>query len=247
MLLGFGLLGILGWDSVRVSQDFGWFAYAPESDGQAFLGVEQYLSGSSLESNSVVLAIYEQGHYPMRDWLWPVLVMVTLVATVGWYSRRAGGSVRRHVALALGGGVAVLVGYVAVGIAAAAEEAPGLVSSVGLPLLVLGGVAGAWVLLRLGPGRRAAAMISVGCLVVGVGTVLGVLAPGLYEPVIIAAGLFALARFERSRLLAIVAGMVLVVMMMFPVGTMSMLLPAAVALAGGVVALVRQGDTPAPA
>ena len=29
VLLGFGLLGLLGWHSVRPDQGFGWFAYAP--------------------------------------------------------------------------------------------------------------------------------------------------------------------------------------------------------------------------
>jgi hypothetical protein len=236
VLLGFGLLAMLGWDS----EDFGWFAYAPSSDGGTYLGTEQYVA-----RNSVVLVRFEQGRYPPRDWPWPVLVTTTFVATVAWYGwrarRSADVSTLRYVALALGGGIAVLVGYAAAGIADVAEDPAGFVSSVGLPLLALGGVAGAWALSRHGPGRRVAALVSVGCLVVGLGTVLGTWSPGLYDPVVIAAGLFALARLERSRLLVVVAATALVAMVAFPTGTLSMLLPAAVALAGAIAALAYQG------
>lgn len=233
VLLGFGLLAMLGWDSVP---DHGWFAYAPSPDGMGEYGV----------GNSVVLVRFEQDQYPPRDWPWPVLVTATFVATVAWYGWRAGDPVRRYVALALGGGVAILVGYVATGMADVAHDPAGFVSSVGLPLLALGAVAGAWARLRPGPGRRVAALISVSCLVVGVGTVLGTWAPGLYDPVVIAVGLFVLARLERSRLLAAVAAVVLVAMVVFPTGTLSTLLPAALTLAGAIVALAHQ-SRPAPA
>jgi hypothetical protein len=186
----------------------------------------------------------------MRDWPWAVLVTTTLVATAAWYgwrARRAGGSVRGHVALAVGGGIVVPTGYVVVGMADTTTDPAKLVTSVGLPLIGLGVLAMAWAYFRLGPGRKAAALISAACLVVGLGTVLGAWSPGLVDPVIIAGGLLALARFEHSRLLAAVAVAVLLVMAVFPVGTLSTLIPAVILLAAAIVAVVRQSGAPEPA
>ena len=90
-------------------------------------------------------------------------------------------------------------------------------------------------------------MTSAICLLVGTGTVLGAWAPGLLEPVVITGGLLALARFERSRLLAVVALLVLAAMLVFPVSTLSMLVPAMVVLAAAITVLVRQGGTSEPA
>jgi hypothetical protein len=50
----------------------------------------------------------------------------------------------RYPPLALGGGIAVLVGYAAAGTADVTDDPAGFVSSVGLPLLALGVVAAAW-------------------------------------------------------------------------------------------------------
>jgi hypothetical protein len=253
VLLGFGLLGLLGWDSVRSGQDFGWFADAPQLPyhayantqfGSVFVGESQVLVGSTSDA-----VRFETARYPMQDFAWTVLVMATLVVTMAWYgwrARRAGGSVRAYVALAVGGGVAVPAAYVVVGMASAMPDPAGLVTSVGLPLVVLGALAGAWAY-SLRPWRRTATTIGVVCLVIGVGTLLGALAPGLLGPVVIAGGLLALARFERSRLLAVAAGTVLVAMVAFPVGTPSMLIPAMVLLAVAIVALVRQSGAGAPA
>ena len=90
-------------------------------------------------------------------------------------------------------------------------------------------------------------MISAGCLLIGTGTVLGAWAPGLLEPVIITAGLLALARFERSKLLAIVAVLVLAAMAVFPVSPLGMLIPAMVTLAAAIVTLLRQSGEAEPA
>jgi hypothetical protein len=84
-------------------------------------------------------------------------------------------------------------------------------------------------------------------LVVGVGTVLGAWSPGLLEPVLIAAGLVALAWYERSRLLVLVAGAVLAALVVIPDGTLSTLVPAVIVLAAAIVALARRNGTTAPA
>ncbi|HEX6355581.1 hypothetical protein [Actinophytocola sp.] len=236
VLLGFGLLVLLGWDSVQVREDFGWFAYEPT---QEFESVQQ--------SYTAIMVVFDQSQFPVRDTSWALLVIATLVATAAWYgwrARRAGGSVRTYVTLAVVGVLSVPVAYFAAGMAGTTPDPASLLTSVGLPLLGLGALAGAWAYLRPGPWRRAAAMISVVSLVIGVGLVLGAWSPGLIEPVIITFGLLALARFERSRLLAAVAGVVLVAMVVFPFGTMSLLAPAAVLLLGGIVALVRQSGLP---
>jgi hypothetical protein len=186
----------------------------------------------------------------MRGWSWLVLVTATLIATVAWYgrrARRAGGSVRMHVALAVGGGITVPAGYIAIAVADANSDPADLVTSVGLPLIGLGVLAAAWAHFRLGPGLRVAALIGVVCLVVGVSTVIGTWSPGMLDPVIIAGGLLALARFERSRLLAVVAVAVLVTMAVFPFGTLTMLIPAAMLLATAIVVLVRQSWAVQPA
>jgi hypothetical protein len=185
-----------------------------------------------------------------RDWPWAVLITATFVAAVAWYARRArraGGSVRAHVALAVGGAIAVPACYVAAGTADAIGDPAALVPAVGLPLLGLGGLAGAWAYFRRGAWRRTAAVVSVGSLVVGVGAVLGSWSPGLLDPVLIATGLLVLAGYERSRLLAVLAGTVLVALVAFPEGALSMLVPAVLVLATAITALVRRGGTVAAA
>lgn len=250
VLLGFGLLGLLGWDSFgrdTMPPGHGVSGYPP--DGTGYVGTDRYAE-TEPRAYLTAAARFEQGPFAMRDEPWAALVTATLVATAGWYgwrARRAGGSVRPYVTVAAGGGTAVLTGYVAVGIADAVADSAGLVTSVGLPLLGLGALAGAWSYLRLGPWRRAVAMAGACCLVVGVGTVLGEWAPGLFAPVIITGGLLVLAGFERSRLLATVAVAASGAMVAFPAGTPSMLVPAAVLLAGGIMALVRQNRTAEPA
>jgi hypothetical protein len=173
-----------------------------------------------------------------------VLIAVTLVGTVAWYAvraRRAGGPVRTHVALAVAGGLAVPTCYVVAGMADAIADPEGMIPAVGLPLLGLGALTGAAYFV-LGPWRRTAAAVSVGCLVTGAATVLGAWSPGLLEPVLITVGLLALARYERSRLLAVAAVAVPVALVVFPDGTLSMLVPAAIALAVAIAALVRENS-----
>jgi hypothetical protein len=253
VLLGFGLLVLLGWHSVRTSQDLDSLAYTQLPSGLASGGYGGYVAPGNGVGMAFVIDTSPSGlpGFPLHDWGWTVLVTVTLVATVAWYgwrARRAGGaSVGAYVAVAVGGAVAVQVGYVAAAVAGTAAEPAGLITSVGLPLVGLGVLAVAWAR-RLAPKRRAlAAAIGVVCVVVGLATMLGVWLPGLFFPVIIAGGLLALARFERSRLVALAAGAILVAMLVFPLGTLSTLIPAAIMLAAGIVALVRQGDGPAQA
>lgn len=252
VLLGFGLLGLLAWDSVAARADLGWFAYAPLSpetghdvDTIDTIGTIAQMSAYREEPLSSGLAGSR-----LRDWTWAVLVTVTLVGTVAWYARRArraGGSVRTHVALAVSGAIAVPACYAVAGAADVMADPAELVRSVGLPLLLLGALLGAAAYFRVGPWRRTAATIGVVCLVAGVGTVLGAWLPGLLAPVLIAAGLLAIARYERSRLLAVVAGTVFVALVVFPDGTLSTLIPAVVVLAAAIVTLVRRNGATAPA
>lgn len=233
-LLGFGLLALLGWDSLPPSQDFGYFSYAP-------LSYQDYvLSPGRQYSSTAVLLSFE--HHRMLDWSWAALVTVTLVGTVlwyGWRTRRAGsGSVRRYLVLAVAGGIAVPVGYLVALIASTAEEPAAVITSIGLPLVVLGGLAGVWA--RFGPGRWVSVVISVPCLVFGVATVLGAWWPELFTPVVVAVGLLMLARVERSRFLAVVAGAVLVALVASPAGTLTALIPAVIVLAAAIVALARR-------
>lgn len=241
VLLGFGLLGLLAWDSLPPREDVSWFAYAPLPTDTGYV-VDSTVQTTALRSVELSSGL---AGFPLRDWPWAVLVTVTLVGTLAWYARRAGRSVRTHVALAVGGAIAVPACYFVAAAADAMADPAAMVRSVGLPLLGLGALLGAWAYFRRGPWRRAAAVIGVVCLVAGVGTVLGAWSPGLLDPVFITAGLLAIAWYERSRLLAVVAGVVLVALVVFPDGTFSTLVPAVIVLATAVVALVRRtGLTP---
>lgn len=234
VLLGFGLLTLLGWDSLSVPGGYGWFAYAPESPRVGYT----ILIDGSVES--------PQAGPPPRDWSWAVLIAVTLVGTVAWYAwraRRSGGSVGTHVALAVTGALAVATCHVVADFADSVADPAGLVPSVGLPLLGLGVLAAAWAWFRLGPWRRTAAAIGIVCTVTGAATVLGAWSPGLLDPVLLTVGLLALARYERSWLLAVAAVVVFAALLVFPDGVLSTLVPAALVLATAIVTLVRQnGD-----
>ncbi len=249
-LLGFGLLALLGLEGLRVTRDVGWFAFAPTSPDTIVsrtVTIEGFLSPGA-EYSAPGLA--DLPRYPMRDWPWAVVVTTTLVATLAWYgwrARRAGGSARAHVALAVGGGIAVPAGYVVAAMAETTDDPAALATSVALPLLGLGALAAVLAYPRPGRRRWVAAVLAAGCLVTGVGVLLGAWLPGLLEPVLIAAGLLVLARFERSRLLAVVAVAVLAAMTVFPIGLLSTLVPAALVLAAAIAALVRQAQAVAPA
>jgi len=237
-LLGFGLLALLGWDSVRTTEDFGWFAYAPEP---SYDNVQQ-LTGVAGSHNSAVPLL---ATHPDLSWRWLVLITMCLVGTIAWYARQAGGSVRGHVAPAVGATAAIWLFHLVAGLADATAGFGELVPSAGLPLLVLGVLAGAYH--RLGTRRRAAAVISVVCLGGGVAVVLGAWAPGLLDPVLIACGLLALAWYERSRLVAVVSFVVLAALVLVPDGTLRTLVPAVVLLVAAIAALVRRGAPAAPA
>jgi hypothetical protein len=250
VLLGFGLLALLFWESMpTVWQDDGWLTYGMYTEDRYF-GAEQHMFGVGFSQDAYgVMVARTNTLYPMRDFPWTVLTTATVVATVAWYgwqARRAGKSARTYVLVAVCAAVAVPVASIATGMASVIPEPAAMVTSVGLPLLGLGALAGAWAY-RPGRWRRTAAAISAVCLLIGAGTELGSWAPGLLEPVVITGGLLALARFERSRLLAVVALVVLATMLVFPISTLSMLVPAMVVLAAAIVILVRQGGTTEPA
>jgi hypothetical protein len=244
VLLGFGLLALLGWNSTRPFRDIGWIAYQPLPATSGYV-----VGGGGVATAYVGLSQSGLGLAPVRDRAWVVLVTVTLVATMAWYgwrARRAGDSAGTYVALAVGGGIAVPVGYVAAAVTDAAADPAGLVTPVALPLVALGGLALVWARVRLGPRWRVVVVaVGVACLLVGLATMLGAWAPGLFLPVVIAGGLLALARFERSRLLALVAVAVLAALLVFPLGTLSTLVPAVIVLAAAVVSLARRPVAPA--
>lgn len=237
VLLGFGLLVLLGWDSVRTVEDFGWFAYAPLPPEPQ---IQQNLTGlemsASYNTATPLLATTDQ------DWTWTVLITVVLVGTIAWYGRRGGGSVRTHVAVAVGASAAIWFLHLVAGIADATAGLGESVPSVGLPLIGLGVLAGAYFL--LGTRRRVAAVVGVASLGAGVAVVLGAQAPGLLDPVLIACGLLVLAWYERSRLVVVVAGLVLTALVVVPDGTLRTLVPAMVVLAAAIVALVRRDSQP---
>jgi hypothetical protein len=164
-----------------------------------------------------------------------VLLTVSLVGTVAWYAWRGGRPVWWYVAV--GGSAAIWLAYLIAG-----TEGLG---QVGLSVLALGVVAGAY--FRFGPRRRTAAVISVLCLGAGAAVVLGSWWPELLDPVLTAGGLFALAWFERSRLVAVVACLVPAALLVFPAGMPRTLVPAVVVLVAAIVALVRRNGTGAPA
>ncbi|GAB1512435.1 hypothetical protein [Actinophytocola sp. KF-1] len=235
-LLGFGLLVLLGWGSVTTAEDVGWFAYAPAADVQN----SHALVGVGFSSGNTVAPLLVTS--PVRDWAWTVLITVCLVGSVVWYAvrdRRAGRPVRGHVAVAVGGTAAVWGVHLIAGIADATAGLGDLVPSVGLPLLVLGLLAGLYH--RLGARRRVAAVVSALCLGAGVAVVLGAWSPELLDPVLIACGLLALALYERSRLVAVVSCVVLTALVVVPDGTLRTLVPAVVVLGAAIAALARRG------
>jgi hypothetical protein len=244
-LLGFGLLTLLGWDSVTTVEDVGWFAYAPAmsefQNADALVGVEVSVADNN---TTVPLLVTTQA----QDMAWTVLITACLVGTVAWYAvraRRAGHPVRRHLVVAVGAGAAVWGCHAVAGIADATAGFGDLVPSVGLPLVVLGVLAGTYH--RLGARRRTAAVASVVCLGAGVAVVLGAWSPGLLNPVLIACGLLALGWLERSRLVAVVACLVLTALVVVPDGPLRVLVPAVVVLVAAMAALVRRGGDPAAA
>ena len=245
VLLGFGLLGLLAWHIVRPVRDFGWFAYDPLPTGSGYV-----IEGAGTNMATAYLTVRPPGldWVPLQGRAWVVLVALTLVATMAWYGwrgRRAGGSARAFVAVAVGGGIAVPLGYVAADVTGAAADPAGLVTAVALPLVALGGLALVWARARLGPRWRVVVVaVGVACLLVGLATILGAWEPGLFLPVVIAGGLLALARFERSRLLALVAVAVLAALLVCPYSTLGTLVPAVIVLAAAVVSLARRPAAP---
>jgi len=116
---------------------------------------------------------------------------------------------------------------------------------VALPLAGLGVLAGAY--FWFGPRRRAAAVVSAVCLTTGVSALVGALAYGLVDQLLITCGLLVLAWYERSRLVAVLSVVLLAALLLFPFGILSTLVPAVIVLATAVVALVRRSGRPAPA
>lgn len=211
VLLGFGLLALLGWEAVRV-EGFEWVSYRPETTtGYQFYAT---LTGMEMSEDIVPLVI---GAAPGP---WTVLVTVCLGGTAAWYATRPWW---RSVAVAAGGSAAIWLSYATDGL-----------GELGLPLLVLGALAGAYFRLSR---RRAAAV--AGIVSLGAGGAL-MLDSWLFEPVLVGGGLLALAWFERSRLVAVVGCLVAAALLAFPDGMPRVLVPAMVVLGAAVVALVRR-------
>jgi hypothetical protein len=122
VLLGFGLLGLLGWDSVRAGQEFGWFSYTPLPPEIGYVAQQNTLIVASYSAGTP----FGLGRFPAQGEAWAVLVTATLVATAVWYGWRArrSGSVRTYVAVAVAGGIAVPAGYVAAPMSPARSRSP---------------------------------------------------------------------------------------------------------------------------
>lgn len=245
VLLGFGLLTLLAHDNLRTRDDVGWFAYAPATPGNGTQFTAILEPGAAYYNSPLPFDV----GISTRDWTWTVLIAVTLVGTVAWYAvraRRAGRSVRGHVAVAVavGGVVAVLACHFVAGFADAVSGEGELVRSVALPLAGLGVLAGAYY--WFGPRRRVAAVLGVVCLTAGVSALAGAWAYGLVDPLLITCGLLVLARYERSRIVAVLSVVLLVALLLFPQGILSTLVPAVVVLAAAIAALVRRGGARHP-
>ena len=238
VLLGFGLLVLLARTGVR--DDFGWFAYAPATPADEVHAIAVLEPGAQYYNTPLPFG----AAFTTRDWTWTLLVAVTLAGAVLWYGVRARAG-WRHVAVAVGGVLAVLACHAVAGIADAMPDEGGLVRSVALPLAGLGVLAGAY--FWFGPRRRPAVVVAVVCLTAGVSALAGAWAYGLLDPLLITCGLLALAWYERSRLVAVLAVVLPVAFLLFPYGVLSTLVPAVLVLAVAVTALVLRGGLRHPA
>ncbi|WP_199433320.1 hypothetical protein [Qaidamihabitans albus] len=238
-LTGFVLLGIL---TFAMNAGGGWFAYAPPP-AYVNAGVDQFL----VAVRGVPFSEYESLE-PPPPVAWGELsgVLALFLVTVAWYAwraRRAGTPVRsRRLMLVTGGGVlAVIAGYVVLDGADTLLESGRLARALALPLLLLGVCFGVLAYFSRGRWRRIAAATSGTVLSV---TLLIVAVPALPDsPLVptVVAGLTVLAWLERSVLLAVVTAGFLLAAAAARFEPLTLLLPAAVLLAGAMAALLLRG------
>ncbi|GHF75916.1 hypothetical protein FHX82_002468 [Amycolatopsis bartoniae] len=220
-LLGFLLLAAALWE---MRTPTGWFAYAPAQGFHV-----QFLYGIG----EPVLRPAEEP----SSWRWgtprQLAVTVALLGTVVWY--------RRRVLLIGGAGLVVVVLSAALAAAARAFGGQVLATAVGVPLVLLGACAGAWVWFR--PGYRPAVVAGVVCLALAAYALIAAFDPDLVDVVTAALGLGVLAVLARSVLLGLVAVLFALAGPVFGDGAPGLLGAGAVALAGALAVLGPGGRT----
>ncbi|PRX46500.1 hypothetical protein B0I33_10777 [Prauserella shujinwangii] len=237
-VFGFLLLGGAATAATTPEEEFGWFAYAPIDAPRRSVSVLRAVPFSEYERLEAVRLT--------DSWPGLSLLLAALLATVAWYAwraRRAGTPFpARRLALGTAGAVAATVaGWLVLAVLADTVEHTEVVLVAGPPLLLLAAVLGACAYFGRGRWRRVAGVAGVVVLVV---TVLAAVLPVLADQLLIpaaAAALLVLARWERSALLAVIAGLFLAAAVLAPGGPARLLLPAAVLLGWAIGVLLLRG------
>ncbi|MFF5987523.1 hypothetical protein [Prauserella flavalba] len=233
-LLGFGLLGAV---TVRPAADVGWFAYRPGSERQYLTSVS-YAESVDVEAGFHVVA---GGAY---GWQAHVAIVALFLASVAWYAARARKAgtpwpAPRIVVVAAGGALAVEGAYLGLLNVPKGLTGEAFAAALSLPLALLGLISLAGAYFLKGTARRVTGVLGVVLLGVAIGSVLLPSADEAAAVIVLSAGLFLLAWVHRSVLLGAVAALFLL-----SGGAVSaadpaaLVVPAAVSLAGAMVALV---------
>jgi hypothetical protein len=197
------------------------------------------LGGYTPDSNTVLISITQVsdsygGATPFPAGYWVAGVFAVFLATVVFYAWSSG---RRRLFAWVGlYGLVAIAGLLLVTDIVARQ--PDLRTTIGGSLTAMGLCAAAWVYFRLGPGRNAVTAIGAICLPIGFAALLVGTVAVSADQWVVTVGLLALAWFERSWLLAAVAGLVFVVAWAFLPETIGLVLAASVLLVGGIAALM---------
>nr|WP_042187072.1 hypothetical protein [Kibdelosporangium sp. MJ126-NF4] len=248
------LLGFLALGSTAVSLE-GWVV---DSSHTSFpIGGQQFLySGEFASLRGVTMSrAYEDqfntsiSFYTGEAWpsvgsaeYWVAGLSLVLLAAIAWYAR---GSGRAWTYLA-----AAVCGVVAIGAFSCTmwivEESPDLAPTVAGSLLAIGLCAAGWVYFNLGRGRSTLTVISVMTSAVGVTGLLAAWTSYRADELLVAGGLVLLAWWERSWLVAALAGAILAIEAVPMPTLVQLVLVTGLLFAGAFVALLRRGDRTAP-